>query len=146
MPPFHAVVWTDHQSAQALQFDAQHVLANNVKAHTHHTQQHGGAVRSEHGFFGEGCDALNGVAEVMVRGSHTAPADFRHHADKHRAQTAARIVGYEVVEHPSDHQLVALAHNTFSSMTGWLAPRRRVNKVGLIAITWYLKESGLKQQ
>ena len=113
MPLFHAVVWTDHQSAQVLQFDAEHVLANKIKAHTHYTKQHGSAVRSEHEFFGEVCDGLDGVAEVLVCGSHMATADFRHYVDKHRVQTAARIVGYEVVDHPSDNQLVALARRYF---------------------------------
>ncbi len=113
MSLFHAVVWTDHQSAQVLQFDAEHVRADKVRAHTHHTAQHGSAVRSEHEFFGEVCDALDGVSEVLVTGSHTAIADFRHYADKHRPQTAARIAAYEVVDHPSENQLVALARKYF---------------------------------
>ena len=113
MSLFHAVIWTDHQSAQVLQFDAEHVLAHKVRTHTHHTAQHGSAVRTEHEFFGDVCDALDGVAQVLVTGSHTAIADFRHYADKHRPQTAPRIVGYEVVDHPSENQLVALARKYF---------------------------------
>ncbi len=109
----HAVVWTDHQSAQVLQFDAEHVLASKVRAHTHHTAQHGSAVRSEHEFFGEVCDALDGVAQVLVTGSHKTIADFRHYADKHRPQTARRIVAYEAVDHPSENQLVALGRKYF---------------------------------
>jgi hypothetical protein len=113
MSLFHAVVWTDHQSAQVLQFDAEQVLASKLHSHTHHTPQHGSAVRSEHEFFGALCDALDGIAEVLVTGSHTVLADFRHYADKHRPQTAARIAGYEVVDHPSENQLVALARRYF---------------------------------
>ena len=113
MSLFHAVVWTDHQSAQVLQFDAEHVLADKIKAHTHHTKQHGSKVRTEHEFFGDVCDALDGIPEILLTGSKTATADFRHYADKHRPQTAARIVGYEVVDHPSDNQLVALARRYF---------------------------------
>jgi len=62
MPLFHAVVWTDHQNAQVLQFDAEHVVAGKIKTHSYHTAQHGSAVRSEHEFFGHVCDALVGVA------------------------------------------------------------------------------------
>lgn len=113
MSLFHAVVWTDHQSAQILQFDAEHVLTQHVRTHTHHTAQHGSAVRTQHEFFGETCDALDGVAEILVTGSHTAIADFRHYADKHRPQTSLRIVRYEVVDHPSENQLVALARKYF---------------------------------
>ena len=109
----HAVVWTDHQSAQVLQFDADQVQAKKVRSHTHPTAQHGSAVRSEHEFFAEVCDALEGVGQVLVTGSHTATADFRHYADKHRPQTAVRIAAYEVVDHPSENQLVALGRKFF---------------------------------
>jgi hypothetical protein len=113
MSLFHAVVWTDHQSAQVLQFDAEHVLANKIRAHTHHTRQHGSAVRSQHEFYADVCAALEGIGEVLVTGSHTAIADFRHYVDKHRPDTAARIVGYEGIALPSDKQLVALARKYF---------------------------------
>ena len=109
----HAVLWTDHQTAQLLQFDAEQVLEQKVRSHHHQTAQHGSSVRSEHEFFGEICDAMEAVAEVLVTGSHTALADFRHYAEKHRPRTASRIVGYEVVDHPSDKQLVAFARNYF---------------------------------
>ena len=109
----HAVVLIDHQTAQVLQFDADHVQSQKVKSHTHHTRQHGSGVRTEHEFFGEVCDALDGIAEVLVTGSHSAIADFRHYADKHRPHTAARVVGYEVVDHPSENQLVAAARKYF---------------------------------
>lgn len=113
MSLFHAVVWADHQTAQILEFDDEHVVAHKVRAHTHHTAQHGSAVRTQHEFFGSLCETLDGIAEVLVTGSHTATADFKHYADKHRPQTAARIVGYEVVDHPSENQLVALARKYF---------------------------------
>ena len=125
MSPSHAVVWTDHQSAQVLQFDAEHVQAQKIRTHTHHTAQHGSAVRSEHEFFGEICDVLDGIVEVLVTGSHTAIADFRHYAEKHRPHTAVRIVGYEVVDHPSNNQLIALARKYFlkhDRMTGTPTP------------------------
>lgn len=113
MTLFHAVVWIDHQKAQVLQFDAAHVEATKVKAHTHHTAQHGSAVRTEHEFFGEVCAALDGIAEVLVTGPRKGIDDFRHYAEKHRAETAKRVVGYEVVDHPSDAQLIAFARKYF---------------------------------
>ncbi len=113
MSSSHAVVWTDHQSAQVLQFDAEHLQAKTIRNHHHYTRQHGSAVRTQHEFFGEVCDALDGVTEVLVTGGHTAVADFRHYADKHRPHTAARIVGYEVVDRPSENQLLAAARKYF---------------------------------
>lgn len=113
MTTMHAVVWIDHQSAQILQFDAEHVEAQKVKAHTHHTGQHGSAVRTEHEFFGQVCDALAGIAEVLVTGPKTGVADFRHYVEKHRPQTGRAIVDWQTVDHPTPNQLVALARKYF---------------------------------
>ncbi len=114
MKLFHAVVWTDHHKAQVLQFDAEHVQAQKIKTHTHHTRQHGSEVRTEHEFFGDLCDALKGVKEVLATGPSTALADFRHYADKHRPEIARLIVGYEAVNHPTEGQLVAFALQYFA--------------------------------
>lgn len=109
----HAVVWADHHTAEVVQFDAEQVQASSIRAHKHPTAQHGSGVRAEHEFFADVCSALEGIPHVLVTGSHTAVADFRHYADKHRPQTAARIVAYQVVDHPSENQLVALARAYF---------------------------------
>ena len=118
----HAVVWTDHQAAQVLQFDAEHSKATKVRSHNHYTRQHASTVRTEHEFFGAVCDALDTISEVLVTGSHTAIADFRHYAEKHRPHTAARIVGYEVVDHPTENQLVAAARKFFLRYDKMAAP------------------------
>lgn len=113
MTMFHAVVWIDHKTAQVLQFDAEHVQAQKVKAHSHHTAYHGSSVRTEHEFFGQVCDALAGIAEVLVVGPKTGIGDFQHYVDKHRAAVGKQVVAYEVVDHPSEAQLVAMARKYF---------------------------------
>ena len=114
MSLFHGVVLIDHHNAQVLQFDAEQARAEKVKAHTHYTRQHGSGVRTEHEFFGEVCDALAGIAEVLVTGTHTAQADFRHYVEKHRGAVAKQIVGWETVDHPTEGQLLALARQFFA--------------------------------
>ena len=109
----HAVVWTDHQAARVLEIDAEHLQAHKVRASSHYTRQHHSGVRTEHEFFGDVCDAVKGVDEVLITGSRTCIADFRHYAEKHRPHVASRIVGYEVVDHPTDPELVALARQYF---------------------------------
>ncbi len=113
MTTLHAVVRVDHQNAQVLQFDAEHVEASAVKAHTHHTRQHGSTVRTEHEFYGHVADALAGVQEVLVAGPGTAPVAFKSYCEKHRPQIAPHIVGIEVIDHPTEAQLVALARQYF---------------------------------
>ncbi len=113
MSMFHAVAWIDHHSAQILQFDAEHVQAQKVKAHSHHTKQHGSKVRTEHEFYAELCDALAGTSEVLVAGSKTGIADFKHYVEKHRAAIGQQIVGWETIERPTENQLVAMAREYF---------------------------------
>jgi stalled ribosome rescue protein Dom34 len=113
MTMFHAVAWVDHQSTQILQFDAEHIQAQKVKAHSHHTRQHGSSVRTEHEYYGEVCDALAGVPEVLVVGPKTGLADFRHYVEKHRAPTGKQIVGWEVSEHATENQIAAFARQYF---------------------------------
>ena len=113
MSELHAVVWIDHQHAQVLHYDAGAVQVQQIKAHHHHTRQHGSQVRTEHEFFGEVCDSLTNIQEVLVTGAHKAQADFRHYVNKHRAHIAPRIVGWETVDHPTEGQLVALARRFF---------------------------------
>ncbi len=113
MALFHAVVRLDHHAARILQFDPDHIEAQKLHEHSHATRQHGSQVRTEHEFFGEVCNALAGIGEVLVVGSKTAQADFRHYVGKHRPQTVPQIVGYETVDQPTDAQLVALARQYF---------------------------------
>ena len=117
----HAVAFVDHHAAQVLQFSAEQALEQKVHEHQHLTKQHASGVRSEHEFYAHVCDALEGITEVLVVGGHQGLADFRHYVDKHRPQTAARIAGYEVVDRPSENELVALGRKYFArhdKMTG----------------------------
>jgi len=108
-----AVLWTDHRAAQVLRLDEEHVQEQKVRTHSHYTRQHHSGVRTEHEFFGEVCNALGGIDDVLVTGSHTAVADFRHYAEKHRPHVAERIAAYQIVDHPTENQLVALARQYF---------------------------------
>lgn len=109
----HAVVWIDHHQATVAQIDMNPASPRRVKAHEHPTAQHGSQVRSVHEFFSDVCDSVDGVDVALVTGGRTALADFRHYAEKHRPRTAARIVAYDVVDHPTENQLIALGRKFF---------------------------------
>jgi hypothetical protein len=114
MATSHAVIWLDHHAARVLQFDDTKFDAHKIREHVHPTARHGSEVRSQHEFFGEVCDAMEGVPEILVSGGHTPITDFAHYVGKHRPAVSARVVGYEIVDHPSDKQLVALARTFFA--------------------------------
>ncbi|MFG6447657.1 hypothetical protein ACG0Z6_05300 [Roseateles sp. BYS180W] len=113
MSLFHAVVHLDHHQAQILQFDTEHVQSEKVKASSRHSKQHHNTVRTEHEFFAEVCEHLQGIAEILVVGSSTAQSDFKHYVEKHRPALVRHVVGYESVDHPTERQLVALARQFF---------------------------------
>jgi stalled ribosome rescue protein Dom34 len=110
---FHAVLLIDHHTAKVLQFDAEQVEIETVFEKTVYTRQHNSQVRTEHEFFTEVCNALAGITEILVVGSHMAQADFRRNIEKHHASVAKRVVGWETVDHPTDAQLVAFARHYF---------------------------------
>jgi hypothetical protein len=116
MSLFHAVVWLDHHVALVQQFSPDDVQAHKVKDHAHYTRQHHSGVRTEHEFFGDVCDALAGVSEILVTGGHDAQADFRHYVEKHRPALKPHILGWQTVDHPTDGQLVALAREYFRTL------------------------------
>ena len=109
----HGVVWIDHHQAIVAQIQASQVPSRHLKAHEHPTAQHGSEVRSVHEFFSDVCDAVDGVDVALVTGGKTSLADLRHYAEKHRPRTAARIVAYDVADHPTENQLIALGRKFF---------------------------------
>lgn len=109
----HAVVMIDHNHAQVLQFDADHLQSQKIKAHGRHTRQHGNVVRTEHQFFSEVCDALAGIPEIIVAGGHVAQKDFKHYIEKHRPALTRQILGWETVDRPSEGQLLNIAKKHF---------------------------------
>ena len=113
MSLFHAVVWLDHHNAKIFQFDTEHVEAQKVKASSHHTRQHGAAVRDVHEFFADVCTAVSEVQEILIVGSSTVQSDFKHYVEKHRPHLGKQLVGYEAVDNPTDNQLIAMARQYF---------------------------------
>lgn len=119
---FHAVAQIDHHAAKVLHFDADEFQLRKVTAHRHDTGQHGSAVRSEHEFFAEVCESLEGITWVLVAGGHAALADFRRYVDKHQPALLARITGWETIDHPTEGQLLALARKYLAVHDRMAAP------------------------
>jgi len=107
------VIWLDHQEAQFLHLHEQEYTASHVKAHRHNTRQHASGVRTEHEFFAAVCQAIGAGVEVLVAGSHTALADFKHYVEKHSPATGPRIAGWQTSERLTEGQLAAMGRHFF---------------------------------
>lgn len=113
MSLFHAVVWMDHQQAHVLQFDAESIESQRVKARSHHPRHHGVDERALHQFFEQIAGALAGAREVLLTGPAQAHDEFKVWCAQHQPALAKVLVGTEKADHPTDHQLVALARQYF---------------------------------
>jgi hypothetical protein len=121
MTTARAVVKIDHRSATVLPLDAAGAV-RTIRPHSHPTAQHHSDVRTEHEFLADVCDALDACSQALVAGPHTALADLRHYLEKHRPRTASRLIGFEVVDHPTDPQLLALARQRFTAFDTLATP------------------------
>lgn len=122
MPYTRAVIRIDRQHALIIGFDADHSEARSLAPHVHQTRQHHSDVRAEHEFFADVCDELSAVAEILVTGSHTGVSAFRHYVEKHRPALGPRIIGWEIVDHPSQGQLLSFARQYLSTHGRMAAP------------------------
>lgn len=124
----HAVVWLDHHQAHIVQFTLDPKAGQNesqqLSERPVQTKQNNSAVRTEHEFFGEVCDALKSIAQVLITSGHTTQSDFKHYLEKHRPLLLANIAGWQTVDHPSDGELVALARQYFVQHTRMAAPAK----------------------
>lgn len=114
MPAHHAFVSLDHHSASIVPLGSGNAHGSKVNEQLHLHNPHENNERVRHAFFGKVCDGLQDIAQVLVVGGHTSLADFRHYVDKHRPHTAAQLVGYLVVDHPSEAELQAAARAWFA--------------------------------
>jgi stalled ribosome rescue protein Dom34 len=122
MPQSHAVAWIDDHNAQVLQLDAEdHVGTQEIKRHIHYSRHHGSKVHSEHEFFEEICDDLSGVKTILIAGSDSVLADFRHYVNKQRPLIASQICGWETVGHPTESDIVKLTRQFFNKQDHTLA-------------------------
>lgn len=121
MPFSQVVILLDHHSAQIQMLDGAHL--EKLTEHRRETRQHGSRVRSEHEFFSDVCDALQVHAEILVLAGRTAEADFKRYVEKHRPALAPRVVGWEIVDHPTPAQALAIARAFFDKHDRMLGRR-----------------------
>ena len=116
----HAAVFIDHHEAKVYHvdldsFDERTIASPHVHVHRH---PKGAAEKHEHPddlahFFVDVAKALKDAEQILLVGPSTAKNQFVNYAKENDRALAAKIVGVETLDHPSDGQLVAYAKKYF---------------------------------
>jgi stalled ribosome rescue protein Dom34 len=116
----HAAVFIDHHEAKVYHvdldsFDEQTIASPHVHLHRH---PKGAAEQPEHPddvahFFRDVAAALKDAEQILLVGPSTAKLQFVNYAKDEDRALAAKIVGVETLDHPTDGQLVAYAKKYF---------------------------------
>lgn len=117
---YHAAVWIDHHEARVFHFNRSEV--ERLVIHPDHPVRHihhkAGAIGAGHAaedqsFYHHVAAALADAEAILITGPANAKSELAKHIRSHDPQLAARVVGVETVDHPSDNALVAHARSYF---------------------------------
>jgi stalled ribosome rescue protein Dom34 len=118
--PTHAVVWVDHHEARVFHVHPDSTDETTVLAPQHHIHRHpkGRGEPREHPddarrFFAEVVTRLDTVDEILIVGPSSAKDELSQYMKDHAALAAAKVVGIENADHPTDGQIVASARRYF---------------------------------
>ena len=109
----HAVVYVDHHHARIVQIGPACTHEQLVNAHLHLKNQNERNVLSKNALFATICDAVEGVALVMVVGCKAGIVDFENFSKTHRPEIAQHIAGYLPVDHQTGNELLTFARDWF---------------------------------
>ena len=118
----HAAVFIDHHEAKIFHVyaDASEVAAQ-VHAPTHHVHRHetrtaepNRTADARH-FHHDVAVAMAGAQQILVLGPASAKLELVKDWKAHEPAMAAKVVGVETVDHPTDGQIVALARSLFKA-------------------------------
>jgi stalled ribosome rescue protein Dom34 len=117
----HAIIWIDHQQARIFQFDTTAVDSTVVRSsheheHIHHKANSGGSghVAVDKGFLKQVSEAVAKAAGILITGPANTKKELAAYLREDQPGTAAKIVGIEPLDHPSDGELLAFARKFFA--------------------------------
>ncbi len=116
----HAVVWLDHVAATVIKFsERRSVVASTASRHPKRKLHRKAGIRgsghlpADVELFEQIVAAIGATPEVLVTGPGLAKAAFERHVGERHPDLAARIVGTETLDHPTNRQLLAFGRDHF---------------------------------
>jgi stalled ribosome rescue protein Dom34 len=118
-------VWIDHKEARICRIFPEKADEEVIAAphHIHHRHPRGPEGVKDHPeddkrFFHEVAHSLEGSTEILITGPSTAKLGFLKYLQTHEHGLAAKVVGIETADHPTDAQLLAHAKAYFKRVGG----------------------------
>ena len=115
---FHAVVWIDHREARVFHFNPTDVEKlvlhpDHPTKHIHHKANSigSGHAAADHEFLHAVAESIADAGAVLITGPANTKSQLVKHIDQHDPKLMKIIAGVEIVDHPSDAQLVAYARH-----------------------------------
>jgi stalled ribosome rescue protein Dom34 len=120
----NAVVWLDHTKARVIHFDKNASESESLKTHSNHPHPH-----QKHGdnhvngddntlFYKDIAHALMDTQQILVVGPAQEKTAFVTYLTSTIPAIAGKIKAVEVMDHPSDAQLLAYAREHFIGTGG----------------------------
>ncbi len=116
----HATVWIDHRSARVLRATEPHSAVELVEdmrsrhqIHQKSRTQGAGKVGADPAFLAQVADLVEACEELLIVGPGLAKREFQTYLGEHRPALAAKVVGVEALDHPTDGELIAFARQYF---------------------------------
>ena len=116
-------IWIDHDEARVFHVEGETFDKDTIHAAHHHLHRHpkGQEMKTrnhpqdETRFFDEVLAVLAGSEELLLMGPSVTKLHLLRYAQGHAPAVAARVVGIETADHPTDRQLVAHMRHYFHS-------------------------------
>jgi stalled ribosome rescue protein Dom34 len=118
----HAVIWIDHKEARIFHVHRTETDETTILAPQHHFHRHprGRGEAKDHPddaehFFRDVARALAGDGAILITGPSSAKLEFFRHLQESDRGIAARVIGVESADHPTDGEIVARARQAFAA-------------------------------
>jgi len=110
----HAILWIDHREAKLFHLNTTEVdrMILHPRRPTRHIHRNatsigGGTSLLDDDYFEHVSEATAEAKAILIAGLDSAKSELAAHLTRHHPEAAARIVGVETVDHPSDGAFAA---------------------------------------
>jgi len=117
--PFHAIVWIDHREAKIFGFGDEityrQIRNGQGEELIHHKAGEigPGHLHEAAGYLRAVTNVLSSAQEIVLTGPAQAKTELEAWMRKHASETAAKVMGVETLDHPTDGEIVAFARRYF---------------------------------